>query len=172
MFREKPTYPPSKLALVKKEITKDGLGDDIRELMRNIEWIKTSWIFTVILGTWISLGNLLTPLFGSMYTASEISTIGGVFVLFGVVGTILAGFIIDKTHAYIKIIRSICIVCTLTFLLCIWIIPSGSLPLTVFAIVFLGLFVSPILPAGYSYSVLITSPIGPAVSNGFMMTFA
>ena len=59
MFREKPTYPPAKLALVKKEITKDGLSDDIKELMRNKEWKRTAWIFTVILGTWISLGNLL-----------------------------------------------------------------------------------------------------------------
>ena len=32
LFREKPTYPPSKMALIKREITKDGLGDDIKTL--------------------------------------------------------------------------------------------------------------------------------------------
>ena len=156
MFREKPTYPPAKLALVKKEITKDGLSDDIKELMRNKEWIRTAWIFTVILGTWISLGNLLTPLFGDLYSASQISTIGGVFVLFGVAGTVTAGIIIDKTQAYIKIIRLICIVCSIMAMLLIWIIPTGNLGLTLLSLAFLGTFISPILPAGYSYSVLIT----------------
>ena len=172
MFRERPTYPPSKLALVKKEITKDGLSDDIKELLKNTEWIKTSWIFTVILGTWISLGNLLTPLLGDLYTPSEISSIGGVFVLFGIVGTVLAGLIIDKTHAYIKMIRIICSMCSVMVLLLIWIIPTGSLGMTMVSVAILGTFISPILPAGYSFSALITSPIGPAVANGFMMTFA
>ena len=69
-------------------------------------------------------------------------------------------------------IRIICAMCTVMTLFLIWIIPSGSLPLTMLAVMILGTFISPILPAGYSYSALITSPIGPAVANGFMMTFA
>ena len=70
LFREKPTYPPSKMALVKREITKDGLSDDIKVLRQNRNYMGNAWIFVVVWGTYGAVGNLLTPFFGSQYTPS------------------------------------------------------------------------------------------------------
>ena len=169
LFREKPTYPPSKLAMVKREITKDGLGDDIRVLRQNGSYLGNAWVFVVIWGTYGAVGNLLTPFFGSQYSPSQISMIGGAFVFFGVMGTTLVGIVIDKTKAYLFIIRVISTACATVMFAALWIVPSGNLALTLLFACALGFFMTPILPAGYSFSVHLTHPLPPAVSNGLMM---
>ena len=170
LFREKPTYPPSKFALVKRDITKAGLSDDVKMLRQNTDYMGNAWIFVVIWGSYVSIGNLLTPLFGSFYTTSQISLIGGGFVAFGIISTALVGFIIDKTKAYLVVIKVIVWVVSFIFLLAIWVIPAGNIYLTVLLASLLGAFITPILPAGYSFSVHLTHPLPPAVSNGLMMT--
>ena len=50
LFREKPTYPPSKFALVKRDITKAGLSDDIAVLRKNTDYMGNAWIFVVVWG--------------------------------------------------------------------------------------------------------------------------
>jgi hypothetical protein len=48
-------------------------------------------------GNFIGFGNLLTPLFDAQFTPSQISLIGGVFVIAGVFGCYSMGLFIDKT---------------------------------------------------------------------------
>ena len=98
--------------------------------------------------------------------------IGAGFVAFGVLGTGIVGIIIDRTKAYIKVIRVITTVCAIALLAGIWVVPSGNIFITLIFGCLLGCFMTPILPAGYSFSVHLTHPLPPAVSNGLMMTGA
>ena len=68
-----------------------------KKLLRNKTYIGNAVIFTILWGTYTAIGNLLSPIFGSHYSASQISLIGGLFVLSGVLGCFIAGVIIDKT---------------------------------------------------------------------------
>ena len=69
-FREKPAYPPSHFAIVRRVITGAGLTDDFAVLRKNWNYIGNAWTFIVFQGTFVSIGNLLSPLFGEDYTAS------------------------------------------------------------------------------------------------------
>ena len=46
-FREKPVYPPSPLAVVRRVITGTGLSDDLAILRKNWNYIGNAWVFIV-----------------------------------------------------------------------------------------------------------------------------
>ena len=48
LFREKPEYPPSKLALVRRVLTGAGMTDDFAVLRKNWNYIGNAWVFVVI----------------------------------------------------------------------------------------------------------------------------
>ena len=143
-----------------------------KKLLSNKTYIGNAVIFTILWGTYTAIGNLLSPIFGPHYTASEISLIGGVFVLCGVLGCFLAGLIIDKTQAMLGTIRTIATVVTVLLFIGIWIIPSGHFIGTLICAALLGLFIVPSITACYTFTVHLTYPIPPAASNGLIMTGA
>ena len=172
LFREKPAYPPSKMALVRRVLTGAGLSDDFAVLRKNWNYLGNAWIFSVFEGTFFAIGNLLSPLFGATYTATEISLLGAAFVTCGVLATGLAGVLIDRTGAFLGAIRAISIVGAGCLLSAQWVIPYGNFYITLALCAIMGAGLCPILPAGYSLSVFLTHPIPPAVSNGFLMCCA
>ena len=66
-------------------------------VLKNRNSVFNMCIFIIIWGGYITLGNVLTPLFDSQFTPTQISIIGVVFVLTGVIGCFLMGLYIDKT---------------------------------------------------------------------------
>jgi len=51
-------------------------------------------------------------------------------------------------------------------------LPSGSLIYFEINIAFLGFFLLPIIPVGYSFAIEMTFPVSEAMSNGIMMLFS
>ena len=74
-----------------------ALCTDLGTILRNKNSVLNMSIFIIIWGGYITLGNVLTPLFDSQFTPTQISIIGVVFVLTGVIGCFLMGLYIDKT---------------------------------------------------------------------------
>ena len=65
LIREKPSTPPSKLALTFRENSKQGgLCKDLAKLCKNRNFILTTISFILMWGDFLTLGNVLTPLFG------------------------------------------------------------------------------------------------------------
>lgn len=64
MFREKPAHPPSKLALTFRLLSTTGICEDMGTLLRNRNYMLTCITFVIMWGNYITLGNVLTPLFG------------------------------------------------------------------------------------------------------------
>lgn len=62
-IKEKPMTPPSKLALTFRQITQPGIREDLATLSRNPNFLLTGAAFTILWGNYITLGNVLTPLF-------------------------------------------------------------------------------------------------------------
>ena len=90
-------------------------------------------------------------------------------MIFGVLSMAVSGIIIDKTKAYLTTIRIISIVGTLSLLNALWVIPYGNFYITLGLCSILGGMMCPILPASFSFTVFLTHPVPPAVSNGILM---
>ena len=52
-------------------------------------------------GIYTTLGNVLSPLFDRQFSSSQISLIGAIFVLSGMVGLLVFGFFLDKFKDYV-----------------------------------------------------------------------
>lgn len=83
-----------------------------KKLLRNKTFVGNAVIFTIMWGTYTAIGNLLSPLFNQYYTPGQISIIGGIFVIAGVIGCFVAGVVIDKTQGMLGVIRTIATVVT------------------------------------------------------------
>ena len=129
--------------------------------------------FIIMWGSYVTLGNVLTPFFNpNGFTPTQISLIGVIFVFSGVVGCYIMGFFIDKTQKHLLGIRIITISLGTLYLLANLIIPPGILVLTCVFAFFAGMLNVPILPAAYSYATKQTGNMPPAVVNGLMMSGA
>ena len=128
--------------------------------------------FVIVWGSYITLGNCLTPMFSSQFSPAEISIIGIIFVITGVIGCYLMGVFIDKKQKHLIAIRCIVIGMVLLYGSSVFLIPIGNLAVTGAFAFFLGLTNVPILPSSYSYATKLVGQMPPAVVNGLMMSGA
>jgi MFS family permease len=125
----------------------------------------------LLFGCYITFGNLLDPLFGNFgYTSGQIVIIGAVFIIMGVVGSLTAGKVLDKTGKYVFLLRSITIAAT-TMCTVVLISLSLSFPfgLCLLFIAIMGFSLIPIVSVSYALSVELTHPISPPLANGLMV---
>lgn len=62
-MKEKPEKPPSKLSLTFKKLSQYGIIEDMKTLFRNRNFLFNMLSFVIVWGSYITLGNVLTPLF-------------------------------------------------------------------------------------------------------------
>ena len=169
-FKEKPETPPSKLALVFRQLSQSGIRDDIRTILRNKNLVFNIITFMMLWGTYITLGNCLSPLFGPQFTSAQISVIGMIFVLIGAVSCFLMGVFLDKTKNYIVAIRYVTISTFSLMAITPFVIPIGKMWITSIFAFCAGLFIVPVLPATYQYASTQSGKIPPMVVTGLMMS--
>ena len=63
--RQKPDNPPSKLAIQTEKMPQRALCTDFGKILSNRDSVLNMSIFIIIWGGYITLGNVLTPLFDS-----------------------------------------------------------------------------------------------------------
>ena len=172
-FKEKPAKPPSKLSLTFTLLAQRGILEDVATLTKNRNFILNMIVFQIMYGTYVALGNTITPLLGpNGYTPSQVSIIGVIFVFSGVVGCYLMGVFIDKTQRHLVGIRFVTIGLACLYMTATLILPPGIFVLTCVFGLLAGMFNVPILPATYSFATKITGSMPPAVVSGLMMSGA
>lgn len=128
--------------------------------------------FVCMYGDFVSFGNVLTPLFGDQFTPAQISVIGVIFVITGVIGCFLIGVYIDKTGMTKRAVKFITLVTLILFITGMYLLSLGVFWVTCLLAVFLGMALIPVLPAGYALAAKVASNFPPNVVNGLMMSVA
>ena len=64
LMREKPDHPPSKLSLTFRKLSQVGIREDMKTLFKNRNFVYNMLVFIIMWGSYITIGNCLTPLFG------------------------------------------------------------------------------------------------------------
>lgn len=142
-------------------------------LFKNKNYVAMVVSFNMLYGVYTCLGaiinNLVDP-FG--YTPVDSSIFGATLIFFGLIGSAGASFYLDKTQKYLQMLR-ISVFGTFISSLCIlFTLPTQSTVLLSINIAILGLFLIPIIPISYSFSVELTHPVSEAMSNGVMVFFS
>ena len=170
LFKDKPEEYPSKGAEdLEKHKTSYSFMSDMKLLWNNKNFCRFALSYMNTYSIYTSLtaitSNLLSP-YG--YTPSQASMTGILFICFGLVGAFAVSIKVDKSKKYLLTYRIIVIgtlVCSLAFLITL---PMGNVLALYLNNLFFGMFLVPLTPIGYSFSVEMTYPVSEAMSIGII----
>ena len=168
-IKEKPDKPPSAIGKMKYEAL--DFRQSVTVLKENPNFLKLLIAYAFPFGSFLAVGSLLSNVFDPLgFTASEVSYSSLALLLCGVLGAVIFGAILDKTHKF-KITVNV-----LTFMMAVlttWLIVvlayfySVKWPLVV-SLLFGGFFCTGYIPVCFTYANEITFPLQPALVNGML----
>jgi len=93
---------------------------------------------------------------------------GGIFIIVGVVSSIISGAVIDKNPQYLFLFRIICVGSTIMFATLIPVLPYGNKWLLGVNVALAGAVLVPIMPIGIGFACELTFPMEATVTNGIL----
>lgn len=125
--------------------------------------------FSLLNGVFISFTVILSPIFCPYgYSPTFIAFMGGIFIIVGVVSSIICGAIIDKNPQYLLLFRMICVGSTIMFAALIPVLPLGNVWLVGANVALAGAVLVPIMPVGIGFACELTFPMEATVTNGIL----
>ena len=130
------------------------------------------FIFVGQWGNYTVLGNVLSILFGQAFNPTQVSMIGAVYILVGLVGCQVLGAIVEKTQAYRAVIRCICLITPILFAAFSLTYSMESFYLMLVLGGIAGFFNVAIFPISMAYAVKTAPNDSAATANGFLALMA
>ena len=167
LIKEKPEHPPSLVSQSEPEV-------DVNLLQMYAQAFKIKNYVIESIG--FSLVNaafcfilILSPLFQPYgYSPLVIAAMGGVFIIFGLISSIIAGVLLDKYNCYLSLYRAICVGTAFTFAIMLATFPSGNVWLVGVNLAVSGAVVVPMMNVGISFACELTFPLSETVTNGLL----
>ncbi|CDW86451.1 UNKNOWN [Stylonychia lemnae] len=97
------------------------------------------------------------------------SIFGGVFILFGLIGSVIFGILLDKYGKYKLTTNIISLAVSVAVALTFWTLPSQNTFLLSANNGMIGFFLTPMLSTSYTFAVELTFPVPESISNGMMV---
>lgn len=167
VIRDRPVHPPSLVALKQQE--DENFCEMLLNAIKNKQFVLIMLIFGCLDGVFIGIGVVLDPFFKALgFGTSQISALGGIFVICGVLSALVIGYVLDKTSKYLITMRSICISSTLLFIVGYASFASGNIYIVGANIVLDGFALVPFLPVCIAFAAEVTFPMQEAVVVGIL----
>jgi FLVCR family feline leukemia virus subgroup C receptor-related protein len=169
LIRDKPTHPPSLVAMqdAKKINFCASLGQALKSRNYNLMLLA----FFCIDGSFIGFGSVLGTIFGgTVLGTGQTSLLSGTTVLLGLISSFTSGAIVQKRKNFRLMMRLSCFGCLVCFTFAIFtFLRSTDGVLISINILIMGIFIVPIIPIGINFSSELTFPIEPTVITGTLM---
>ena len=166
--REKPPTPPS--ASADRPPVQLEFKKEMKDLIKNKSYLLLVLGYASLYGTVTAVGaviNSLTKPFN--YTIQNNSLFGAVFIISGILGSIVTGIFLDKTHKFKMVMISVSIAAVGLMAAVLFTLPSQNVFLFCINLALLGFFAIPLTPIALGFCVELTYPTPEAVSNGMML---
>ena len=143
-----------------------SLRTTIRLLGKNPTFYLLFVPFAVYVGLFNSLSSLLTQIL-TPYSFSETSSgiAGGLLILVGLVAAAISSPLIDRTKAYLPLIKTLVPIIFITYLAFIWAPGTRSLAAPYVILSILGAASFSLVPVVLEWLVEVTWPVGPEASS-------
>jgi len=80
-----------------------------------------------------------------------------------------AGVMLQKTHKYLWTMRAVCLGVTIAGILVEITLPAENKIAVLLNLIFLGIFLVPIIPVSMNFGAEITFPMAPQLTNGLLL---
>ena len=166
LIQNKPKTPPSASASVKRE----PFLKSLKTLIKDVQFLKLMLCYgcmNAIFGNIATLIGELTTAYN--FEATQRGIFGMLYLVGGVIGANIFGFILAKTKAY-KVLAAIIPALTIgTIALFYFTLNAEVFALTCVTSFLVGSTILPAIPVCYEFAAEITFPVGEASSSGTMM---
>ncbi|CAH1102513.1 unnamed protein product [Psylliodes chrysocephalus] len=174
-FPAEPPHPPSQTMFEEREnrknVTTKVFVESIKTLLQNKAFMLHTLCYGCIVAIFSSIGTLLNQFILSYFPGAQedAGRMGLVMILTGMVGSVITGFVLDKTHKYKEtafIIFLLSAVAIVGFALAL---ELNSKWMVYLAIGIFGFFVTAYMPAGIEFATEITFPFPESTVTGILM---
>ncbi|CAF4599045.1 unnamed protein product [Rotaria socialis] len=173
IFRRFPPTPPSKAQELALQNTEQNYGQTLKRLLFNRWFLLLLLSYGLNTGTFYSISTLLNPIYmwyfdkKTAQASQYAGTIGMLLVIGGIFGSLLGGYILDKSKAYKKVTFGVYVLSCLSMVLFVSTISLHEYVAFVTMII-VGFFMTGYLPVGFEYGVEITYPENEAISSSLL----
>jgi len=166
--RDAPPTPPSKDA---KSNDKDfSVMKELRILIKNKNYIYLCICYSFVHANNTALASIISSLTRDYgYSSTDNGLFGGVYILSGIIGSVIAGLLLDKFQKFKMTLIVTILVAIFANILIFYTLPSGKVWLFALNIALNGIGIVPVSPISYAFAVELTFPTPEHVSNGLII---
>ncbi|CAH1173871.1 unnamed protein product [Phaedon cochleariae] len=174
-FPDEPPLPPSNaqasLREVKKEFESSEFFKSVKKLFLNRGFVTHMIAYSINVGVFSAVGTLLNQFILQHFeNANEDAGIMGfVMVIAGMIGSVLFGIILDKTHKYKEINLLIYLLSALSILSLMFSLEYRSKVMTYIGCIIVGTFTNAYMPVGFELAMELTYPSEESTTTGILM---
>ncbi|KAK9510915.1 hypothetical protein O3M35_005591 [Rhynocoris fuscipes] len=176
VFEDQPPLPPSQAALKQKEEVSDFSGS-LRRLMTNSGYVLLLLSYGINVGVFYAISTLLNTVILDAFPGAreDAGRIGLCIVLAGTLGSVVCGFILDKTKKFKETTFIVYIFSLAGMIIFTYTLNCGYIIVVYITSAFLGFFMTGYLPVGFELGAELTYPepegTGIGILNGFCQIF-
>ena len=169
-FKDRPPTPPSRaqeLGYLNKD---EDYIPSIKRLMSNPGFVLLLITYGLNVGTFYAISSLLNTVILLHFKNAQVDAgwIGLTIVITGLVGSIICGLILDKTHQFKRTTVVIYLFSFMGMLLYTFTMSLGYIQVVYVSGAILGFFMTGYLPVGFDFGVEITYPESEGTSSGLL----
>ncbi|KAG1681389.1 Feline leukemia virus subgroup C receptor-related protein 2 [Nymphon striatum] len=170
-FQNAPPNPPSKAqAATLGNIHVTSYKASICNLVKNRSYVLLVISYGINTGIFYAISTLLNQALEMHYQGQEttIGQIGLTIVVAGLIGSVVGGFVLDKTHRFKETTLGTYFLCLLAMFAYTFTIQLHEIALVFVTAGGLGFFMTGYLPVGFEFAAEITYPEPEGTSSGFL----
>ncbi|XP_014220220.1 feline leukemia virus subgroup C receptor-related protein 2 [Trichogramma pretiosum] len=170
-FKDQPPLPPSPAQAVQKEVeASEHFMSSLKRLFTNYGYLILLVSYAINVGIFYALSTLLSTLVTTHYENASIDAgrIGLSIVCSGMVGSVVCGIILDKTHRFKETTLGVYIFSFIGMVIFTFTLDVGKIYVVYITASILGFFMTGYLPVGFEFAAELTYPEPEGTSAGLL----
>jgi len=172
-FKDQPPTPSNRAQDIKQsQVEPSSYLSSIKNLMTNPSFILLLLTYGMNVGVFYAISTLLNTTVTNNFeyegVTEDAGTIGMVIVVCGMLGSLVCGLVLDKTHFYKATTLGVYLFSFLGMILYTFTFRFGHIEIVYFTAAALGFFMTGYLPLGFEFAAEITYPENEGTSSGLL----
>nr|XP_026492625.1 uncharacterized MFS-type transporter C09D4.1 isoform X1 [Vanessa tameamea]XP_026492626.1 uncharacterized MFS-type transporter C09D4.1 isoform X1 [Vanessa tameamea] len=168
-FKAAPPSPPSAAADFGSSLDSNFLKS-IQKLLTNRNYILLLISYGLNVGVFYAISTLLNELVLTYYPGAneDAGRIGLVIVVAGMIGSVVCGLILDKTHRFKETTLVVYAASVVGMIIFTFTLDCGYIAVVYFSSIILGFFMAGYLPVGFEFASEVTYPEPEGTTSGIL----
>lgn len=170
LFQAAPPLPPSPAQAVQRTTESTGFVSSVKRLVVNPGYLLLLVTYGINVGVFYAISTLLNQIVLKHFQDKEedAGRIGLTIVVAGMLGSVVCGFILDKTHRFKETTLAVYVFSLIGMLIFTFTLGSGYIVVVYLTSGFLGFFMTGYLPVGFELAAELTYPEPEGTSAGLL----